>query len=371
MGPYDNFLVFGGGAPPANLSPPASFANGCAVPGNLPHFPTLDTPADAIAWLIANNWVAPTTTLTGGNQNIALLNGRGTVRRTNVPVTDSRTESKVTWRVSAQYDVAQNSLLYATYETGYRAGGLQLAEGTPTYKPEYLNAASIGSKNRFLNGKLQLNAEAFVWKYKDQQINYFTQSASGTLINSTQNIGRATNQGIDVDLLFAATRTTQLSVRVQYLDATYDDLHFITAPPRDNFGCPFTFTGALAGGQPVKDFNCSGMPSIYSPKYTVNLGIEQTFPLGSVDLVASVYSTWRDKQWGSIEYTQHELIDAYAKTDASLALRQPAGKWSVTAYAQNLENKRRPIAVLAAPLGTGQTSFGAPATYGVRLQASF
>jgi iron complex outermembrane receptor protein len=371
-GVIDNFIVFCGGPPPTNLAPPASFGRGCAVPGNLPHFPTLDTPEQAFAYMVNGGWINPNIVLNGGTQGFPLLNGVGFVLRSHTVVVDGGTNSKLTWKASVQYDVAPESLLYATYETGYRAGGFQLAESYPTYNPEYLNAASVGSKNRFLDGRLQVNGEIFWWKYKDQQINYFTLSPQGTLVSSTQNVGSSTNKGLDIDILFALTQNTRLSARYNYLSATYDDLKFKTAAPRDNFGCGTpTPTGEMAGAAPVVEFNCSGKPAMYAPKYVVNAGIDQTFPLGSYDLVASVYTTWRDEQWSSIEYVKHELIPAYSSTDASLTLRAPDDKWSLSAYGRNLEDKRRMLSAQTPVIGVGMVSYGAGATYGVRLQASF
>ncbi|MCC7460930.1 MAG: TonB-dependent receptor, partial [Gammaproteobacteria bacterium] len=215
------------------------------------------------------------------------------------------------------------------------------------------------------------NAEIFWWKYKDQQINFFALSPNGVLVSTTQNVGESTNKGLDLDMVFAVTRNTRLSARYNYLRATYDNLHFITAPPRDNFGCPFTFTGQLAGGAPVKDFNCSGKPAMYSPQQTVNAGIDQTFPLSRVDLVASVNTTWRDDQWSSVEYLVHELLPSYWATDASLSVRAPDDKWSVTAYARNLEDKRRALSAQVPVVGAGMVSYGPGATYGLRVQAGF
>ena len=41
----------------------------------------------------------------------------------------------------------------------------------PTYEPEKITAYTLGSKNRFLDDRLQLNAEAFYWKYRNQPVN--------------------------------------------------------------------------------------------------------------------------------------------------------------------------------------------------------
>ena len=257
-------------------------------------------------------------------------------------------------------------------ETGYRAGGLQMSESRTRYKPEFITAYTIGSKNRFFDNRVQLNLEAFIWKYRDQQITYFTVDTSGTLINSSENAGRATIKGIDADLLVKPAHGTTLNAKVQYLDAKYDNLHLFTAAPRDNFACPFTFTGGTAGGAPIKDFNCSGNPLLYSPKWTVNLGAEQVVPLGdTLELVANIDTAWRDRQWGGFEYLAFENIPAYWTTDASLTLRAADGGWALTGFVRNAEGKRRNLAPQASPIGVAVGHFSAPRTYGLRLSGNF
>ncbi|BEV00224.1 TonB-dependent receptor [Novosphingobium olei] len=371
-GLINNFITFCGGLPPALLTPPASFGAGCAVPGNMPHFPNFLTTGDTINWLVSNGWIAANSTDQPGYQVFPLNNGVGAILKTYNPVVDTQGYSRVTWKASAEYDVTPDNLLYATVETGYRAGGLQMTESKTTYKPEFITAYTIGSKNRFFNNRVQLNLEGFIWKYRDQQITYFTVDTSGTLISSNENAGRATIKGFDVDLVVKPMATTTLSAKVQYLDSKYDDLHLFTAAPRDNFGCPFTLTGAVAGGAPVKDFNCSGNPLLFSPKWTVNLGAEQVVPLSdALELVANVDTAWRDSQWGAFEYLDFERIPAYWTTDASLTLRKPGGAWSLTGYVRNIENKRRNLAPQASPLGVAVGHFSAPRTYGLRLSGNF
>lgn len=371
-GLINNFITFCGGPPPALVTPPASFARGCAAPGAMPYYPNFLNQADTIKWLATNNWIAPNSTAQAGVQVFPLLNGVGAILKTYKPVVDTLKFSRVTWKGSAEFDLTDQNLLYATVETGYRAGGLQLTESKTHYKPEFITAYTIGSKNRFLGNRVQLNLEAFMWKYRDQQITYFTVDTSGTLINSSENAGRATIKGLDVDLLAKPASGTTLNAKVQYLDAKYDKLHLFTAAPRDNFACPFTFTGGTAGGAPVKDFNCSGNPLLFSPKWTVNLGAEQIVPLGdTLELVANVDTAWRDRQWGAFEYLAFESIPAFWTTDASLTLRAPDGGWSLTGYVRNIEDKRRNLAPQSAPVGFAVGHYSAPRTYGLRFSGSF
>ncbi len=369
-GLLNNFITFCGGLPPANLTPPASFGAGCATSTTLPRYPNFLTVPDTVNWLVANGWIAATT-VTATPQVFPLLNGKGTILKTHSPVIAQRTFSRVTWKAGAEFDLTPTSLLYAKAETGYRAGGLQLAEGRSTYNPEYLDAYTIGSKNRFFDNRVQLNIEAFYWKYRDQQITYFTVDTSGTLISSNENAGRVTIKGFDVDAVVKPFHNTTLSGKVQYLDARYNALHLFTAAPRDNINCPYTLTGQLAGGQPVKDFNCSGKPAVFAPKWTVNLGAEQVVPLGAFDLVGNVNTAWRDDQYGGFEYSDFEHIPAYWTTDLNLSLRSVPHRWSFGAYILNLENKRRSVAPQLAPTGQAVTIYSAPRTYGIRLTADF
>ncbi|OYW88496.1 MAG: TonB-dependent receptor, partial [Sphingobium sp. 32-64-5] len=239
-GMINNFITFCGSPPPDNLVPPASFANGCAAPGALPHYPNLLTTGDTVNWLVSNGWIAAGSADQPNVQVFPLLNGTGSILKTWNPVVDSGTYSRLTWKASAEFDLSPRNLLFATVEAGYRAGGFQLAEGKSRYNPEFITAYTIGSKNRFFDNRVQLNLEGFWWKYKDQQITYFTVDTSGTLINSNENAGKATIKGFDIDAIVKPTHTTTVNAKVQYLKATYDDLHLFTAAPRDNINCSFT-----------------------------------------------------------------------------------------------------------------------------------
>jgi iron complex outermembrane receptor protein len=371
-GLINNFITFCGGPPPALLTPPASFAAGCATPGNMPYYPNFLNTGDTINWLVANRWIPGNSVDRPGYQVFPLVNGVGAILKTYNPVVDTRSYSRVTWKGSVEFDVAPASLLYATVESGYRAGGLQMTESRTSYLPEFITAYTIGSKNRFFGNHVQLNLEGFLWKYRDQQITYFTVDTSGTLISSNENAGRSTIKGFDADIVVKPTRGTTLSAKVQYLDTRYDNLHLYTASPRDNFGCPFTYTGAVAGGAPVKDFNCSRNPLLFSPKWTVNLGAEQVVPMGGdVELVGSISSAWRDSQWGAFEYLDFERIPAYWTTDAALTLRSSTGTWALTGFVRNFEDKRRNLAPQASPLGMAVGHYSAPRTWGVRLSSNF
>jgi iron complex outermembrane receptor protein len=361
-GKIENFIVFCGGIPPT--PPPGSFGLGCAVPGNLPHFPTFDTPAQAEAYLVDNGYVVSAAI----GPPKPLTSGTGVVLHSFASNQQSYASDEVTWRVVYEQDILSDSLFYASFATGYRAGGLEPTGNT--FDPEYLDAYTIGLKNRFLDGSLQLNLELFRWEYTDQQISYF-RVVGETLENTADNVGQATNQGLDIDLLWAASDSTLIRSKVQLLDNSYDDLHFSTSPPRHNINCPSTVVGSLASGAPIFDFNCSGNQSIYSPDVTVQFGIEHTIDMSGYNLVLGVDTTYVDDQVTGFQNLEHEVIESHWMTNADITLASQSAPWSVTAYARNLEDERRALSSQTPLLGMAIVRHGPDMTYGVRFNYEF
>jgi outer membrane receptor protein involved in Fe transport len=112
-----------------------------------------------------------------------------------------------TGRLNAQWtpkiEFTDQSMFYASYSRGYKGGGanppgigygtapvffgfpwLQVLSYSPTFKPEFVNAYEVGSKNTLLNGGLTLNGDVFFYDYKDYQI---SQIRSRTAVNENFN----------------------------------------------------------------------------------------------------------------------------------------------------------------------------------------
>jgi len=92
----------------------------------------------------------------------------------------------VNW--TPKLDFTDQTLVYASYSHGYKAGGANppgaaFADGTEglsggddlpdhplTFKPEFIDAFELGSKNTLLDGTLTLNADVFYYNYENYQI---------------------------------------------------------------------------------------------------------------------------------------------------------------------------------------------------------
>jgi iron complex outermembrane receptor protein len=334
-----------------------------------PLMPNVRTPAEVIAFYTSRGIPVGNGAATPPTQPPPVLN-TPRVLNNQIAINSVLETDKFSYRLAADWQFTPSNLLYVSYETGFHSGGFNFARGFETYRPETIEAYTLGSKNRFFDNRLQVNVEAFYWKYKDQQVSSFGMDLSTPPISAfiTSNVSASTIKGFDVDFEMLATPTTRLSGSVQYLDSSYDS-YVTTAStmgPLPNFDCPITVVGTL------RRIDCSGKPGLFSPKWSFNLSAEQTIQLGSYQLIAQAGTRYRGDFFAATSYQPWVISEAGFQSDASLMLTPDAENWSITAFVNNIENTRRITQSNANPTLLIQSALAtAPRTYGIRVGAKF
>lgn len=289
----------------------------------------------------------------------------------------SQTTEEFTYRAAVEYDITPDSLLYVSYETGYRSGGFSLANGHEQYDPEFLDAFTIGSKNRFMEDRLQLNAEIFHWEYEDQQASHLGIDTSGNNAFFTENIGSSTIDGFELDLLFAATESTRLRANLQYLKNEIDEYSYIQPTPDPDVevitGCETTMQGTSAAGNTLWEVDCAGQEGRNSPEWSATLGIDQSFDIAGMPATFSLDARYRDERWIGFEFTPPQRAESVVTYDATFTLGGSAGNWSAMAYVRNItdEEVQAMTQVLGNMSNLVSTIYEPPRTYGVRFDYMF
>lgn len=303
-----------------------------------------------------------------------------------VPIHNRLTYNSVTWKAGVEYDVAPRSMAYASVSTGFKSGGIYTAPPPNEFKPEKLTSFEAGIKNRFLDNRLQVNIEAFLWKYKDHQESFIgPTSIPGLFTFVTKNAGKATLYGADLDVMFAPTSNDELSFKIQYNKTKYDSFSFdwLTAV----FGPPLT--GCAVGPSPTPGFSvvdCSGKSLIRAPLWSGTAAYNHTFELGEDfgSLNASFDVQFASATHLSIDFRDSDRQKAYAIGNFDLTYKTPDEQLAVTAFVHNIWNEAvynqvfhypfvapGPINPLAGPDGLNFGSLRPPRTYGVRLRYNF
>jgi iron complex outermembrane receptor protein len=261
------------------------------------------------------------------------------------------------YKVGVEYDLGKNSMLYAHVSTGFKQGGLSPSIPATTYAPENLKAFEIGSKNRFLDNRLQLNADVFLYRYKNYQVPYLQTIALGDtgatystpVITNASTPGRNLGAELAADWRLSAQDRARMSVT--YLNATYGKA---TLPNN-----PFANQGT---------FELEGRQMQNAPRWAGTFGYDHTFELGA----GSITAGFQTKVSSSYYVTQEQYLPGarqagYARTDASLRYDPADDKWSLSLWAKNLENKAQTTYIFPAY----RRFITAPRTFGISAEYRF
>jgi iron complex outermembrane recepter protein len=301
------------------------------------------------------------------------FNPNGTITTlTKLANNQSATYSRVTWRTAADWDVTDRNLFYASAETGFKSGGFFFSSDNDFYKPESIKAYTIGSKNRFLDNRLQLNLELYYWKYNDQQISHLSVDSLNQLIFPTENIGEATFKGFELDLQARPLHYTLVSADIQYNDGVYNS--FVYHTPNQNGGTG-NGTGCPNRGSPGVSYtvDCSGKQPPYAPLWTIAAGVQQTIPLPSdANLVGNARVHYQSATLTGLEFLPVEEQSGYAMWDFDLTYSTRNDRFFLGAYVDNAFDKTALSFSFPTPLSGFMTAtLQHPRTYGVRAGMHF
>lgn len=235
--------------------------------------------------------------------------------------------SKITWKAALDYKISPDHMVYASYSTGFKAGGFDFnSDAGPTnvlapYQPETVKALEVGSKNTFLDGNATLNLSAFQYDYKNMQT--FRLTGFGP---RTDNAGSSTIKGVESEIVLHATDALHLDASIGYLDATYDDFFLPIPPPGVN----------LAGNRLNN-----------APKMTAHAGLEYVFRNGDHSVIPRLDWSYKGDTYYDRGNTPFDLQKAFSLVNARL--RYDANSWYVDLFGTNLGNKAYVTAQLINP----------------------
>jgi iron complex outermembrane recepter protein len=257
--------------------------------------------------------------------------------------------SRNTWRAAVEHDLTEGTLAFASYETGFKAGGFFFSNDSQVYDPEYVGAFTLGVKSVLLQNRLQASVELFDWRYKDQQVSKFAVDSRNVTGLRTENIGRATIRGAATTVSYRAFTGTSLSADIELLRANLDSYVYVTplsaGPP---------LSGCNVAQRPSGfEINCSGRRAPYAPERTLNVAAVQTFPLSrGASLSARIRTHHQSATLAGLDFLPAQEQRAYWTHDASLTMVTAADRYSVGVFVQNLTDRTIVSNTFVVPLST-------------------
>lgn len=278
-------------------------------------------------------------------------------------------------RVSLEYQLNDNQLIYGSFAKGVKSGGFNptaVDVNDRVFDEEQNWTYEIGSKNTLMDGRLVLNAAIFLIQWEDIQLNAADSAAvNPNAVNITLNLGDATTYGIELDAQAYLTENFSMNAAISITDATYDggtiDNRFARIGP-SFFPTPASCDDVLC----PSNGDISGNDVERQAPVQISGGAEWSANIEQWN--ASYYIrgdvSYQDKQEGeSMNLSQIEdrtLVNASAGLDFE--------NWNVSLWARNLTDEKYTsnAFVVLLPFGNGYGHiYGERRTWGISASYRF
>lgn len=261
-------------------------------------------------------------------------------------------------KVSLDFKVSEDILLYALASRGFKSGGFNIrAQATAVprsrlpFDDETVTTFEVGAKNAFLDDRLFVNLAYFNSDYKDIQLSVFTavpNSNPPVFFGDFTNAGKGSVDGIELEYQALLSPSFTLQGNFAWLDAEYDE--FITN--NVNVAANQKFTNA-------PDFSAA-----ITGLHTLQLD-------GGGSFTTRVSYSYQSEVYPTTDLSEAIKQPGYGLVSAGL-IWQTAGAWRFALEGANLADKEyRTTGYNIPALGVLTGFYGAPRTYSLTATYDF
>lgn len=265
---------------------------------------------------------------------------------------EEKTFSDWSGRLALNYELAQGTNVYASYNRGYKSGGFFGGQATnldqlEPYDNETLNAYEIGIKTNALGYGTQLNLAAFYYDYQNQQV-----------------FAQAVRNGLTVQVLDNAATSRIWGIEGEFSARVAEGLNV-------NLTAAYLNTRILDYVSEGEDY--SGNKLQHSPELSLTAAVNYTYPLANGSaLFTNIDANYRSRVY--FDNTERTRLSDGPVTlvNGQIGWRSPDEKFEIGAFVQNLFNKDYLLGISNIDsLGVDLMSWAPPRVIGGFLRFSY
>ena len=233
-------------------------------------------------------------------------------------------DNDTSWRASLSWDATDDVMLFATYATGYKAGGWSAGD---LVESETVDDIQVGMKSVLMDGRMRLNATVFRTLLDGYHGRVFD-GASFSFVNA----GDVLSRGLELDGVWLLSENFDVNFGLTLLDAEYD-----SAPNGE----------PLLEGLPSQDLTGETVP--FAPDVKGSIGLNwnsQPFDNGFSAGVSARYS-YTDEVITSTNNSPQSVIDGYGIADLTISLFSPNDRWQIDVYGKNIFDEKYFVGTIA------------------------
>ena len=293
----------------------------------------------------------------------------------NTACRDKETNQKFTaWTPKAgiQFDVTDKIMAYATYQKGFKAGGVASGTCGNAYEPETIKGGEVGIKTQFADNRVRLNIAGYWYDYGNLQV----QKTLGTIGGfSVVNAAQSRIKGIEANLDAVITPQLKLDAAAMVQSAKYTDFvncnQTVQLPPIGGVAqAACAASDQRPATDPARNQQVAGNWLNRAAPYSFTIGLQYDAEVGAGKLSFRGESYWS----GRIHFNEFNTaaLDqrAYNIQNAYVTFTPTSDRYNLRAFVKNVRN----VDYKASGYFNGLTAqytvvWNPPRTYG--LEASY
>ena len=284
-------------------------------------------------------------------------------------VNDRLEDDQVTGSAKATWFVNDTTIAYASYSTGFKAGGTNTDRifllFDTVFDAETSRSFEVGLKGE-IGDDFRYSAAIYQTDFEDFQANSFT----GTGFN-LQNAGDLDVQGIELEWNWLPFDDTTISGYFAHNRGEFNS--FIEGTCWDSD--PFHSLIPVQGFDPVTETcNRSGEDIPYNPENRFGIAVTQNFPIGNNDLFVRVDYSHQSEFTTDGDNDPQTLQDDFGILNARIGFNIESWNSTITLWGRNITDERYYTGSFDPPLlDTGRTNSypSEPGTYGISFRKNW
>lgn len=267
-------------------------------------------------------------------------------------------EDNLSIRAAINYKTLNDTLLYASFNRGYKAGGVPVvnaitADQYNLIKQERLDAYEVGFKASLFERQVNFNAAAFYYDYSNKQLTGRVFNPIFGTLEALVAVPKSRVIGVEAELQAQPIDGLMLSIAATYVDTKIQkfvgfDLA-TTSTPTDLSGSHYSNT----------------------PAFTAVADIQYNFSIGNgIEAFIGASSQSASEAYSSFTESAQTKMRPYTLIDLRAGIEAEDGRWRLSIWGKNVTDKYYWTGVFR---GTDQTTRqpSRPVTYGLSFEAKF